>query len=194
MTSRTCYLYVLPLAYEDITKLGISHDPLVRVQAFSRRYYEAFDLSRSLLVEFDGQREARLRETALHRRLRDWNAMQPITVPAAAAGKTEWYRGAYGLLETAVREDADSGRVVHAPAFDWWHRRLHEERPHLYEWASEILRGCAGDLSSSGARGLLTDALDAYRVFDISLVDVLPPEYELQQFAARADMRTWTGH
>lgn len=178
MRFRTCYLYVLPLAYEDIAKLGISHDPLARAQAFSRRYYDAFDLSRSLLVEFDSQREAQARETALHRRLRDWNAVQPITVPVAAAGKTEWYRGAYGLLEAAVREDAAGGCTVHAPAFGWWRGRLHEERPRLYEWVSEILRDCAGELSSSGARGLLTDALDAYRAFDISLDGVLPPEYE----------------
>ncbi|MBB6064994.1 GIY-YIG nuclease family protein [Pseudoxanthomonas broegbernensis] len=120
MRFRTCYLYVLPLAYEDILKLGISHDPLARAQAFSRRYYEFFDLSRSLLVEFDSRREAQARETELHRKLRDWNAVQPITVPGVAEGKTEWYRGAYAALLADISDDAASGYTVHAPALGWW--------------------------------------------------------------------------
>lgn len=108
-----CYLYVLPLAYEDILKLGISRDPFARALAFSRRYYEFFDLSRSLLVEFDSRRQAQARETVLHRRLRDWNAMQPITVPRAAAGKREWYRGAYDTMLAQVETD-EGGRTRRA--------------------------------------------------------------------------------
>jgi len=77
----TCFLYVLPLAYENFLKVGISSDPLLRIRAFSRRYYESFDLTRTLLVEFDSRREAQARETALHRLLRPLNATQPITIP-----------------------------------------------------------------------------------------------------------------
>lgn len=174
MRSRTCYLYVLPLAYEDILKLGISADPLRRAQAFWRRFYDAFDLSRSLLVEFDSRREARARETQLHRRLRDWNAVQPITVPKAAAGGTEWYRGAYAALQASVEEDAASGRVLHAPATDWWKTRLEAERERLYEWVAQVLRECAGD--ARAAERMLADALDAYAAFGIPLSGVLPPE------------------
>ena len=42
--SGRAFLYVLPCAYEDHAKLGIAGDPLVRMQAFSSRYYEFFDL------------------------------------------------------------------------------------------------------------------------------------------------------
>ena len=119
-----CYLYVLPTAYEDILKLGIAKDPFARALAFSRRYYEFFDLSRAMLVEFDSRREAQARETALHRRLDEWNAMQPITVRSAAAGKTEWYRGAYDALRAQIENDRAEGCVVHAPALPWWQARL----------------------------------------------------------------------
>ena len=176
MRSRTCYLYVLPLAYEDQLKLGISHDPLARAQAFSRRYYEFFDLSRSLLVEFDTRREAQARETELHRRLRDWNAVQPITVPGAAAGKTEWYRGAYVALKAAVEDDITGGRIVHAPAIAWWRTRLHEEREKLYEWASRLLHIDDTSLESGSGKALLVDTLDAYSSFGVPLDNVLPPE------------------
>lgn len=172
MRSRTCYLYVLPLAYEDILKLGISHDPLARALAYSRRYYEFFDLSRSLLVEFDSRREAQARETQLHRRLRDWNAVQPITVPGAAAGKTEWYRGAYAALQASVAEDAEQGRVVHMPAMEWWKARLLDEREQLYEWVAQVLRECDGELRAR----TLADALDGYTALGICLQGVLPPE------------------
>ena len=38
------WLYVLPCAYEDHAKLGIAADPMVRMRAFSPRYYAFFDL------------------------------------------------------------------------------------------------------------------------------------------------------
>lgn len=179
MRSRTCYLYVLPLAYEDILKLGISHDPLARAQAFSRRYYEFFDLERSLLVEFDCKREAQARETALHRQLRDWNAVQPITVPGAAAGKTEWYRGAYAILSAAVTTDVAEGRRAHSPAMEWWRTQLLAERDALYEWIVTMTGDGVCVLPPRERQQRLADALDAYRIMDVPLGDALPPGLNL---------------
>ncbi|MCD9026817.1 GIY-YIG nuclease family protein [Luteimonas sp. BDR2-5] len=176
MSSGPCYLYVLPLAYEDILKVGISHDPLSRAQAFSRRYYEFFDLSRSLLVKFDTRREAQARETALHRQLCDWNAVQPVTVPTVAAGKTEWYRGAYAILEASVLEDIAAGRVVHAPAWSWWLTRLHAERDTLYEWVALMTGDGAWALSPHERSKLLVDALDAYTTLGVPLEGVVSAE------------------
>ncbi len=173
----TCYLYVLPLAYEDILKLGISHDPLARVQAFARRYYDFFDLSRSLLVEFDSRREAQARETELHRRLRDWNAVQPITVPDPAAGKTEWYRGAYSVVREAIEQDIAIGHVIHAPALPWWKIRVNAERDRLYEWGCQMLRESEEvGLPSADKLRLLADTLDAYTVLGLPLGGALPAE------------------
>lgn len=179
MKSTTCYLYILPLAYEDILKLGITNDPLVRAQAFSRRYYESFDLPRSLLVEFDSRHEAQARETALHRQLRALNAMQPITVRARAAGETEWYRGAYATLCKEVERDRRRGYVVHAPSIAWWRQRLGEEREALYEWASQLLREQVdGALPPIDRLQLLADALDAYPGLEVPLADALPLELD----------------
>jgi hypothetical protein len=172
----TCYLYVLPLAYEDQLKLGIANDPLARAQAFSRRYYEFFDLSRSLLVEFDSRREAQARETELHRKLRDWNAVQPITVPRSAAGKTEWYRGAYAFLRSAVEEDIAGGRIVHADGPQWWQTRLQLEREKLYEWATALLRDTEMLHSTDDCKVLLSDTLSAYLSLGVSLDGFLPQE------------------
>lgn len=168
----TCYLYVLPTAYEDILKLGIAKNPFARALAFSRRYYEFFDLSRSVLVEFDSRKQAQARETALHRRLRDWNAMQPITVPRAAAGKREWYRGAYDAVLAEIEDDAAVGRVVHRPALPWWQARLGAERERMYEWFAQVSRECAGELRAR----MIADALDGYAALGVSLREVLPPE------------------
>ena len=168
-----CYLYVLPLAYEDILKLGISSDPFVRALAFSRRYYEFFDLSRSLLVEFDSRKQAQTRETALHRRLRDWNAMQPITVPRSAAGKREWYRGAYDTVLEEIAHDEAKGQVGHRPALSWWQARLHAERDRLYEIV-QLLRDEACSSPLDEQRKLLADVLDAYTRLGVSLEGALP--------------------
>lgn len=169
-----CYLYVLPLAYEDILKLGISRDPFIRALAFSRRYYEFFDLSRSLLVEFDSRKQAQARETALHRRLRDWNAMQPLTVPRAAAGKREWYRGAYDTVLEQVVSDEAAGQVVHRPALPWWQARLRSERDRLYEWIARLMRDEACPSPLHERRRLLADVLDAYAQLDVPLEGLSP--------------------
>jgi len=175
-----CYLYVLPTAYEDILKLGLAKDPFARALAFSRRYYEFFDLSRAMLVEFDSRREAQSRETALHRHLDEWNAMQPLTVRSAAAGKTEWYRGAYDTLRAEIENDRATGCVVRAPALPWWQARLCAEREKLYEWITWLTRDEACALPQNERRQRLADVLDAYERLDVPIGDAVPAE--LRQF------------
>lgn len=54
---------------EEMIKVGLSHDPLARWSAFHPRWFEAFDLDHSLLIETETRRDAQELETALHRRL-----------------------------------------------------------------------------------------------------------------------------
>lgn len=171
-----CYLYLLPLAYEDILKLGMARDPFVRALAFSRRYYEFFDLSRAVLVEYDSRKEAQARETTLHWRLRDWNAMQPIMVRSAAAGRTEWYRGAYAALLAEIEHDQAQSHTVYRPALPWWQARLRSEREKLYEWIIWLTRDDACPLPLQERRRRLVDVLDAYEKLGVSLEDVLSAE------------------
>ena len=65
----TCFVYVAPCAWEDLLKVGHSRDPLARLEAFHRRWYETFDPDLAWLVELDRVREAAALELALRRRL-----------------------------------------------------------------------------------------------------------------------------
>lgn len=171
-----CHLYVLPLFREDIAKLGISVEPLARVRAFSARYYECFDLSRSLLVGFDSVAEARRREAALHRLLRPWNAPAPLTVARIAGGGTEWYRGALPLLQAEAADDAGRGHPAWLPAGDWWRARLQAEQALLYEWAEACLGGVAPDqILPPEAWSPIVDVLDAWPALGLPLEPALPP-------------------
>ena len=88
---------------EDMIKVGLSHDPLARLSAFHPRWFEAFDLEHSLLIETETRRDAQELETALHRKLIDHNCPQPMTMRAEVGGGTEWYRGAYGAALAYTR-------------------------------------------------------------------------------------------
>lgn len=171
----TCHLYLLPLLHEDIAKVGISVDPLARVRAFSSRYYECFDLERSLLVAFDSVREARRRETALHRALRPWHAPAPLTVPLRAGGGTEWYRGAWPQLRDAASADAALGHPAWLPAGDWWRARLQAEQARLYEWAEACLRDVPDDAPVPPAHwSRVVDVLDAWPALGLDVSQALP--------------------
>ncbi len=187
-----CHLYVLPLFHEDMVKLGISVDPLARVRAFSARYYECFDLARSLLVGFDSVAEARRRETGLHRRLRPWNAPAPLTVARLAGGSTEWYRGASSLLREAAAEDAALGHPAWLPADQWWRDRLRAEEPVLYEWAEACLRDVSSDEPLSHERWApIADVLDAWPALGLEVGHALP---EAMVVRYRAHRRAWRVH
>lgn len=185
-----CHLYVLPAFHEDIVKLGISVDPLARVRAFSARYYECFDLARSLLVGFDSVSEARRRETGLHRRLRPWNAPAPLTVARLAGGGTEWYRGAYALLRDAVAGDAALGHPAWMPAHQWWRERLRAEEAVLYEWAQARLGDvCADEPLAAGQWAPIADVLDAWPALGLDVVHALPEAMAVRYRAYRAAWR-----
>ena len=126
-SGRAC-LYVLPCAYEDHAKLGIATDPIARMQAFSPRYYAFFDLDRGWLAEAGSLREARAWETHWKRTLRPHAAPPPLAVPAHAAGRTEWFRGADATLQQARATLEAGGFVVH-PLRPWIAQRLRAQRP-----------------------------------------------------------------
>lgn len=180
-------LYVLPCAYEDHAKLGIAIDPLVRMQAFSPRYYAFFDLERGWLVEAGSMREARAWETRLKRELRAHAAPPPLTVPSRAAGRTEWFRGAEGALQRARGVLEADGFTVH-PLREWVAQRLHAQREHLEagEHAAVARFGPVDGWPPARAGtpwDTLRDALDAYGALGLSLEGAVSPA--LQAWHAR---------
>ncbi|KRG71519.1 GIY-YIG nuclease family protein [Pseudoxanthomonas dokdonensis] len=144
-----CYLYVLPCAYEDLLKVGMSRDPYRRINELAPRYYEFFDLAHGWLLQTDSVGEARAHETRIKRQLRELNAPAPLLVPRRAAGHGEWFRGAQQLLDQEARRLDAQGYRLHAPLADWLATRLRLEKQQLRPWLESLL--------SAG----LFDALDA---------------------------------
>jgi hypothetical protein len=185
------FVYVLPCLGEDRLKLGMSRDPLVRVQALQGRWFDFFDLDAARLVETDSVREARAIETRLRRALRAHNAPAPLAANAAAGGHREWFRGATGLLHGQTDALRDAGLRVHAPARDWLGDALATRAHLLFDWSSRVLEAIAPDfappLSARPPTALertLRDALDAYAAFAIDLEPRVPP----------AVLRWWRGN
>jgi len=173
-----CFVYVLPCAYEDILKLGMSRDPLARMQTLHHRYFEFFDLERALLIETETVRDARRLELALGGRIEAHNAPAPLVVREQAGGHTEWYRGAFERLQDAATDLARTGYVVHTPAHAWLRSRLIASSDHLYPWSNETLLAIESNAIPAEVdrhlQGLLRDALDAYSAFEIDLEPLLP--------------------
>ena len=174
-----CFVYVLPCAYEDILKLGFSRDPLSRLQALHRRYFEFFDLERALLIETETVRDARRLELALAAEIDLHNAPAPLVARREAGGHTEWYRGAFEHLERASASLASVGYTVHHPAAPWLRSVLAAQSDRLYGWSAETLlaieSGILPDEVAARLRGSLRDGLDAYYAFAIDLEPLLPP-------------------
>jgi hypothetical protein len=172
-----CFLYVAVAAYEDLLKLGFSRDPLVRWQQLHPRWYEAFDLDRSLLVETETERDARDLELTLRRALIAHNAPAPLTARREAGGFTEWYRGAQETLRAAARDLQARGHAVHDPARPWLRAALARRLESLYAWSEAMLTpdeldGLAGTTRMQQAT---RDALDAFAALDLDVEPWLPP-------------------
>lgn len=171
-------MYVFPCAWEDHCKLGFSREPLSRLQALHRRWFEFFDLDRALLVETETVRDARDLELELRGPLAQHNAPAPLTIRREAAGHTEWFRGASTRLEQAAVALQQRGHVVHAPLRPWLHAAMLARSDQLYAWTQaqlsvDELEGLAG---ATPAQRMVRDVLDAHAAMGIALERVLPAE------------------
>ena len=159
--------------YEDILKLGHSRDPLVRMQTLHPRYFDFFDLDRALLVRTDTVREARALELKLGRTIKLHNAPSPLVVRRAAAGHTEWYRGALQQLSEEADALERAGYTVHRGLRPWLREHLLARSDRLYEWAMQLL-----DQAEPGGGASLPaparDAIDAYTALGIEVETRLP--------------------
>ena len=175
-----CFVYVFPCLWEDHCKIGFSSDPLSRIQALHRRWFEFFDLDGGALVETETVRDARDLELELRRPLAAHNAPAPLTVRREAAGHTEWFRGASSQLQQAAQRLEQKGHTVHAPLRTWLRPALLARSDRLYAWtlaqlSADELYGAAGSMPTAQS-SVLRDALDAYPALGIELEPLLPPE------------------
>jgi len=176
-----CHLYVLPCTYEDLLKLGFSRQPLERMQALHPRFFEFFDLDRALLVDTETVRDARRLELQLRRALSEHSAPAPLTVRPQAAGHTEWYRGAYALLEQAVQTLREGGHTVHAPLRPWLEAQMQSRASSLFAWGSTVLERVEGEPDHldrlpmlHALRQQVVDVIDAHRALGVDVAQHLP--------------------
>jgi len=176
-----CHLYVLPCAYEDLLKLGFSRQPLERMQALHSRFFEFFDLDRALLVDTETVRDARRLELELRHALVEHSAPAPLTVRSQAGGHTEWYRGAYAVLEQAVGTLRERGHTVHAPLRPWLEAQMQSRAPSLFSWGASVLERVEGEPDHLDQLPMLhtlrqqvLDVIDAHRALHVDVAQHLP--------------------
>jgi len=171
------WLYILAAnGAEDLLKVGLTRDPLSRWSALHPRWYEAFDLSHSLLVACESRADAQALETRLHRDLVEHACPMPLTMRSAAGGFTEWYRGAYARARRFVAGCEAAGHVVVRDAALHLAPAMRESAERL-----ESLLHLASRASLDGALGVaqrraLVDLVDGHRQFDPGLERRLPAD------------------
>ncbi len=175
--SGRCFLYVLAMAGpEDLLKVGMTRDPLARWSAFHPRWFEAFDIDHSLLVETETRADAQALETFLHRCLVDHECPVPLTMRLAAGGVTEWYRGAYSAARQFVREQGQGGYVVHVRARQWLDQAMAVARFNLASIVQQAFEDqCSGFLSQAQLISI-RNLVDGQRAFGVDIELLIPAD------------------
>lgn len=169
------FLYVLVASGpEDLLKVGMTHDPLARWSAFHPRWFEAFDLEHSLLVETETRQEAQALETQLHRMLTAHRCPMPITLRSQAGGSTEWYRGAYAAARRFVAARQAEGFVAHFAATPWLRVAMRERQDRLEGLLHQAHADHAAGWLSPAQHQAMRDLIDAYLVLDPEIAAHLP--------------------
>ncbi len=176
------YVYVLPCRDEDLLKVGFSRDPLQRLQTLHARFFRFFDLDRAFLIATDTVRDARRIERRYIEALAERRSPAPLVVPDAAAGYTEWYRGAYADAEAIAHTlRADEGYTLHAPLRDWLRALFRERSALLFAWSAKMLEAIEYERfnvppspASSPIERALRDALDCFDELGIDIEPLVP--------------------
>ena len=193
------YVYMLPCREQDLLKVGFSRDPLQRLHALHRRFFEFFDLDRALLVQADSVREARHIERALIQRFADARVPAPLVVRAVAGGRTEWFAGVAPDVEAMARALAlERGHALHAPLSAWLRERFAQSQDVLYGWSARMLDAVAYEQCNVPASGLpdtlpaqaLRATLDMLAALDMDLQSLVPsPVIAWYRYGALPDAR-----
>lgn len=161
------FLYVLVASGpEDLLKVGMTHDPLARWSAFHPRWFEAFDLEHSLLVETETRQDAQALETQLHRALAAHHCPMPITMRGQAGGGTEWYRGAYAAARRFVASRQAEGFVTHLAASAWLKAAMHQQQDRLEGLLHQAHVDHAAGWLSPAQHQAMRDLVDAHLTLD----------------------------
>jgi hypothetical protein len=175
-SDESWFAYLFALTDCSAFKVGFSCNPLQRIWSFSRRYFERFDLSQSVLLRVDECGTARALEASLKAELASNRIAAPTWVPVQAGGHTEWFSAVYfGDAEARLRATS-AWSVNSIGAFDFFRAELSQVSANFEPWALMQAQR-ASDAWSHAQRGYpvrdertsLRDWLDAYRYFDVPL-------------------------
>ena len=171
------FIYVLVASGpEDVLKVGMTHDPLARWSSFHPRWFQAFDLDRSMLVETETRADAQSLETSLHRRLAEHRCPVPLTMFAGAGGVTEWYRGAHATANDFVLACRDKGHVVHLEARTSLARAMAHALARLDGVVRQAFENrCAGLLTATQLDRVHA-LVESHRAFGVDIDDMFAPE------------------
>jgi len=168
-------VYLLALRDCSAFKVGFSCNPMQRIHSFSRRYFERFDLHRSLLLRVGGQRAARALETTFKTELAAFGVECPHWFPLAAGGHTEWFAAMQFSRAEALMHSAAAGQGLSTVA-DFLRGWLGDSRDTFELWAYAYAQRLCDDLTSVSLgyaptlqSDLLRDWLDAYGFLELPL-------------------------
>ena len=172
------FVYVVPARYEDILKIGFSHDPCARVRAFHERWFEYFDLELGFIVAATDEKDARRIERSFAQHMKVHRARAPLVIERAAGGYTEWYRGAFdgvrALAETLV---LDGGYAPLRSLGQNMRERLLLERHELFERSTALfdaIEALRNEPQGAILERRLRNELDAYTAMGIEVREFLP--------------------
>lgn len=198
------FVYLFALTDCSAFKVGFSCNPFQRINTFSRRYYERFDVRQSLLLRLDAEADARAIEATLKSELAVFRTDSPIWVPPEAGGQTEWFSAVeFGRAEGRLRSFLPEHEVALVIDADEYIRNQLERmsgsfEPWAWNQAQQVCDASASAYTQSSALALadsLRDWLDAYRFFDVPLFKDDPAVLEFvwstaRSFPSRPPLRT----
>jgi hypothetical protein len=176
------FVYIIPCRDEDLLKVGFSRDPLQRLQAFHPRFFRFFDLDRAFLIGVDHVRDARRVERRFITAFAECRSPAPLVVRDAAAGRTEWYRGAYPDASALGKQIcALDGFTLHAPLRDWLRHLFDERAALLFAWSARMLDAIEYERfnitpspNPSALERALRNALDCFDELAIPIEPLVP--------------------
>ncbi|HEY0180082.1 MAG TPA: GIY-YIG nuclease family protein [Dokdonella sp.] len=188
--SRGAFVYVVACRADNRFKIGFSRDPEDRWRTLHRRYFEFFDLERGALVAAARVADARRLERALLDAFAPYQSLAPLEVPLAAAGHTEWFRGALDEAVELAGEHARAHGLDRRRPGDWLREVYGARVDRVFGWSAALFDAveyerenpCAGTGSAPAVRieRALRDALDAFGSLGFDV-----------RGALRADVAAW---
>jgi hypothetical protein len=189
-------VYLLPLFDGTAFKIGFSCRPLQRIYSFCHRYYERFDLTRSLLLRLNASSYAREIEATLKREFSEARVEAPSWILDAAGGHTEWFSSAcYASAQERLRLFSDHYENSHCIEAREYIRSELEKAVFSFEhWAIQQAQIVQDDFAAvnlgykpTANWESLRDWFDAFRFFDVQLFKDDPTAHKFVAMSARLD-------